>query len=303
MKHFAIYILTFLLFPFKTVNKKEALLLISKEYFPDNYVLLKEYPDSFFDFLLKGDSISEYVFGLTTIVHEAFHLYESAHNSSDTIRQYRINDSLTIFINKFSSYPCLEINKIAPPLDRQKVFRYNTYINNKDIKHDTQQHGFLGLIGENVAYYQEFKAYNALFKFLKDKYGWADAELWRRYLGETGSVRYSLLEFKLFISWYLQFAKTAHPTIYKKIISDKNIQKIYTLLESEGDRLTKEYDSNRTEIIKQLGQKAKVLEGNFTVIKSGFSTGLHDKEMQNMIFLLSKPEHKILTVLKTSQTK
>lgn len=295
--------MTALLLAFQTETKKENLLSISKDYFPDNYVLLKEYPETFFDFLLKGDSLSEYIFGLTTVVHEAFHVYESAHNKPDTIRQYRINDTLTISIKKFSSFPCIELNKIAPIQDRQRVFRYNTYINNKDFNHDTQQHGFFGLVGENVAYYQEFKTYNALFKFLKDKYGWADAELWRKYLSEIGSVRYSLLEFKLFISWYLQYSKTTRPDVYKKIISDRNIQKIYTLLDREGDRLTKEYDSNRIEIIKQLGQKAKVHQGNFTVIKSGFSTGLHDMEVQSMISLLAKPEHKILTLLKTTQTK
>jgi hypothetical protein len=288
--------------PFQT-TKKETLLSISKEYFPDNYILLKEYPETFFDFLLKGDSVSEYIFGLTTVVHEAFHVYESAHNTPDTVRQYRINDTLTISIKKFNSFPCIELNKIAPLQDRQKVFRYNTYINNKDFNHDTQQHGFLGLLGENVAYYQEYKSYNALFKFLRDRYGWTDAELWRRYLSEIGSVRYSLLEFKLFISWYLQQAKTAHPDTYKRIVSDKNIKNLYSLLEDESNRLAKEYDNNRIEIIKQLGQKAKIYQGNFTVIKSGISTAMHDMEMQSMTSLLSKPEHKILVSLRNNQTK
>lgn len=290
-----IFIISFFVFP---PSKKENFIIISKKYFPDNYILLKDYPETFVNFLAKGDSLSDYVFGLCTIVHEAFHLYGTNHNSSsDTVRWYRIDDTLNIPVKRFNSFPCIELNNISSLADRQKTFRYNTYINNRDQNNGTQHYGFLGLLEEYVAYYEDFKTYNAIFPFLRDNFGWKNPEIWRKYLCENGSVKYSLSEFKLYISWYLQYSKSKHPDTYKRIIKDKNIRKIFNFIDKEYGKLTEEYEINRKNILKELEGSIKIQNGFLLVIKSGNSNGLHDFETKNLITILAKPEHKILMEL------
>lgn len=288
----------FLFVSFKELSKKESLLEICRQYFPENYVLLEEYQEVFVNHLAKGDSLGDYIFGLTTIMHEAYHVYEFHHNpATDSIRSFRLNDTLSVAVTKFKSFPCIELNNVVSAKDQSGIFRYNTYINNKDISHDSQQNGFLGLLGEFVAYYQEFKTYNAMFGFLKEHYAWRNAELWRRYLCEISSVKYSLYEFRLFVSWYLQYAKARHPEIYQRIITDRQIQKLYTHITGENESMIRQVEINRREIVSNLGQKIKIHNDFLTVVENGNSNGLHDIQMQQTISLLSAPEHLILKKL------
>ena len=148
------------------LSKKETLLSITKNYLSDNYIVLKNYDEATINMLAEGDSLQEYVLALPTIIHEGFHVFGYTINThSDTLRHYRLDDSTTIGVRKFNSFPARTLNEFVPTATQDKIFRYNTYINSNDTNNGTQKEGFLGLLEEYAAYYQSLKAYTSTYYF------------------------------------------------------------------------------------------------------------------------------------------
>ena len=286
----------FLLHP---VSKKEQLLKLSKKYFPENFVVLKEYDEDAINGQAQGESVEEFISDVSTIVHEGYHHYQGLHSSYyDATVLYRINDTLTIEVKNLKTFPSNEISSIVPAATRKKIFRYDTYVSAKDKYLVTQQFGILGLLEECTAYYQSFRTEISIYNYYLDKYGWKNPDVWITYLCNMASYRYSILEFELFISWYMQYAKTNHPKTYKDIISNTGLKKLFVFLDSEQTRLTLLYDQHRAFILKQFGNRVQV-RGNFLYNTASHSgKGLYDDEVNEMSLLLKNPEHKILEELK-----
>ncbi len=160
-------------------TKKDILLTITKKYLPDNFAVLKNYDEKTINMLAVGDSLQNFIFNYTTIIHESFHEFEDIINSnSDTLRHYRLDDTTTIAIKKFNSFPSKQLNDFVPLSLQKQIFRYDTYINSQDSNDGTQQNGFLGLLEEYAAYYQSLKAYTSTYYFLKDSFGWTKPQIW-----------------------------------------------------------------------------------------------------------------------------
>jgi hypothetical protein len=281
------------------VTKKEQLLQLSKKYFPENYSVLKEYDDAFINAYAHGDSLKEFISDVATIVHEGYHHYQGIHSSYfDASVFYRVNDTLSFSVKNFKIFPAREINNIVPDTTRKKIFRYDTYINSKDKYLVTQQYGILGLLEESAAYYQSFSTEISLFNYYKDNYGWKNPDVWINYLGSMASYRYSILEFELFISWYMQYAKAHHPATYRDITGNEGLKKFFLFLDSGNSRLTLLYDKNRATILKQFGNKIMIKDNFIFNVSSHSGKGLYDKEAEEMASLLKKPEHMILNELK-----
>src|SRR5689334_15202700 len=201
-------------------GKKEQLLQLSKKYFPENYVVLKEYDESTINTMAHGNSLNEYLADVPTVVHEGYHSYLGEHMSYyDSLVVFRINDTLSFFVRNLKTFPSIQLNNIVPDSTRKRIFRYDTYVNSKDKYLVTQQFGILGLLEEMAAYYQSYHTSIALFKYHSDHFGWKDPKAWMEYLGRIGSYRYSIIEFELFISWYLQYARSKYPALYKEILA------------------------------------------------------------------------------------
>ena len=281
------------------VTKKEQLLLLSKKYFPENYTVLKEYDEADINRQANGDSLNEFVSDVSTIVHEGYHHFQGIHSSYyDASVLYRINDTLSFTVKNFKPFPANEINSIVPAATSKKIFRYDTYIRAKDKYLVTQQFGILGLLEECIAYYQSFSTEVSLFNYYKDTYGWKDPDAWIAYLSNMASYRYSIPEFKLFISWYMQYARTKHPKTYRDIISNAGLKKLFVFLDGENSRLTLLYDQHRSVILKQFGGRMQV-RGNFIYnTASHIGKGLYDNEVNDMTALLQKPEHRVLNELR-----
>jgi hypothetical protein len=281
------------------LNKKEQLLQLSKKYFPENYTVLKEYDEATIDEQANGDSLSEFISDVSTIVHEGYHHYQGNHSSYyDASVFYRINDTLSFSVKNFKTFPSNEINSMVPAATRKKIFRYATYISAKDKYLVTQQFGMLGLLEECIAYYHSFSTGVSLFNYYKDTYGWKNPDAWIAYLSNMASYRYSILEFELFISWYMQYARLNHPGTYRDIINNDGLKKLFVFLDRENTRLTLLYDQHRSAILKQFGNRMQI-RGNFifnTATHSG--KGLYDHEVKDMNSLLQKPEHRILNELR-----
>lgn len=279
---------------FSLTGKKEQLLQLSKKYFPENYALIKEYDEASINELANGDSPGEYISHVSTIVHEAYHHYLGRHSSYyDSSMRYRINDTLGFEVKYFKTFPSVEINSIVPAAVRKRVFRYDTYIDTKEKIHVTQQFGIRGLLEEAVAYYHSFNTEIALFGFYKDKYGWKKPEKWMSYLGNMASFRFAITEFELFISWYLQYAKAKHPSVYRDIINNKELKKLVIFLHNENSRLSQQYDKNRKEILERFKGTLEIHENSILHMKTYSGSGLYDDEVKEMTLLINKPEHNI----------
>ena len=300
MKLFITIIFLFSFYPYNRPSKKEVLLNITKKYLPDNYILLENYDEETVNFLAPGDSLEDYIFDFPTIIHEGFHDFGDKINSySDTIRRYRLDDTTTIGIRKFTSFPSRKINEIVPSYIQKQIFRYDTYINSPDTNLGTQQNGFLGLLEEYSAYYQDLKAYTSTYFFLKDTFGWKKPKVWVEYLNK-GSVIYSINEFKLFLSWYLQYSKSKHPDIYKKIISDVNIKRLYTKIEVNAHKLLFTFLNNRQQILSKI-KPFTVRENGFIRITGtdyGYGIDDHIKMLTRTQQILGDPKNDILKHLR-----
>lgn len=291
----SIFISALFIFFVQPVSKKEQLLLLSKKYFPENYAVLKEYDEAAINGLADGDSLDEFIADVSTIVHEGYHHYQGLHSSYyDASVLYRINDTLSFTINNFKTFPAHEINNIVPAATRKKVFRYDTYINTKEKYQVTQQFGILGLLEECIAYYHSFSTEISIFNYYKDKYGWKNPDAWMTYLGNIASYRYAVLEFELFISWYMQYAKAEHPKTYRDITGNMGLKKLFVFLDRENTRLTLLYDEHRAIILKQFGGQLVIRDNYIYNTTSHYGKGLYDREVQDMNALLQKPEHRIL---------
>jgi hypothetical protein len=275
-------------------GKKDQLLKLSKKYFPENYVVLKEYDDATINQLAEGNSLDEYVYDVPTIVHEGYHSYTSRHTSYfDSLIVFRINDTLSFSVRNMKTFPAREINVIVPDSVQKKIFRYDTYIDSKDKYLVTQQFGILGLLEEMAAYYQSYHTSVSLFNYHKEDNGWKNSKPYLDYLGRMASYRYSITEFELFISWYLQHARSKYPSIYKDITSNKGLKQMLVFIHNENIRLASLYDRNRQDILQRFSKQ--LVEGdNYIYNKEDLSgTGLYDTELKEMNALLARPEHKL----------
>jgi hypothetical protein len=299
MRKFSILFSAALFIAAPTLTKKQQLLQLSQKYFPENYAVLKEYDEATINEQAHGDSLNEFISDVSTIVHEGYHHYQGLHSSYyDASVFYRINDTLSFSVKNFKTFPAREINSIVPGATRKKIFRYDTYINSKDKYLVTQQYGILGLMEECIAYYHSFSTGVSLFNYYKDTYGWKDPDAWISYLSNIASYRYSILEFELFISWYIQNAKKDHTKTYHDIINNTGLKSLFVFLDSENTRLTLLYDQNRSTILKQFGKRLEIRDNFIFNTASHYGKGLFDYEVIEMKSLLKKPEHNILQELK-----
>ena len=284
----------------KTPSKKEVLLSIAQKYLPDNVVVLKKYDEATVNFLARGDSLEEYICDFSTVIHEGFHKFEDGINFyDDTLRHYRLDDSTTIAIRKFKSFPSRKLNDFVPTAIQKEIFRYSTYINSADSNDDTQQNGFLGLLEEYAAYYQSLKAYTSTYYFLKDTFGWTKPQVWINYLN-NGSEIYAINEFKLFFSWYLQYSKSKSPDIYKKIVSDSNIKRLYTKIDFNSKQLINTFLVNRDNIIANIKSRTEYQGGIIKLVGTevGYNIDEHVKTLRKTEVLLKESNQKILKQLK-----
>jgi hypothetical protein len=285
-------------------SKKNILVDITKKYLPENYEVLKNYDSVTINFLAREDSLQDYFLDYPTIIHEAYHSFGFTINSpfdSDTIYKYRLNDTLIVAVRKFKSIPSRDINKSILLREKKLLTAYNTYINSGDPNLVTQQNGFIGLLEEYTASFQSLKAYTVSYNFLRDSFGWDNPRIWIKYLSHSGSEIYSINQFKLFISWYLQYCKANNTNLYRQIVSDKNIRSLYRHIETNSQQLIKTFLKNRVEILNRL-KPFTTRDGIFIKLKNDMSFGYgiddHINNLELTDSLLAKPEHAILDVLR-----
>jgi hypothetical protein len=282
-----------------TTYKKEQLIKIAKKYLPDLLIVLDKYNPLDINIYTNGDSLRDYFFDLPAIVHEGYHTYVNTLNRNSGSFHYMLNDKLTILIEKLDYFPSNMIAAFGKGKLRNedKFYRYVSTDNNELI---TQQRGILGLLEEYSAYFQELKACTASYYYLKANYSFDSTSLWINYLARLGSNLYAVNEFKIFISWYLEYAKQHKPAVFQKIIKNQAICHLFTYVERETDKLIKTFQTNRATIIHSIRLTLRRSEENK---KKEFQKHLANMNfyIENLDYtnkLLQEPEYKILNLLR-----
>jgi hypothetical protein len=279
--------------------KKEQLTNIAKKHFPDLLIILSNYSYFNINFYANGDSLQEYYSDLPSIIHEGYHNYVNSLNKTSGSFHYMLNDTLTISIDKFDHFPSNLIAAIGKGKLKNEG-RFNLYVNTDKNELITQQRGLFGLLEEYSAYFQELKACTVSYYYLKANYSFDNTSVWINYLAKMGSNIYAVNEFKIFISWYLQYAKLNKPAVFQKIIQDQGIKQLYSYIEREYDKLIKAYLANRTTIIDSVqlifGKSEEYRKKEFEKHLSGINIYIENLNYSNK--LLKEPEHKILNLLR-----
>jgi len=275
-------------------DKKEKLLSITARYFPGNYTIIENCSSNDVGFFAKSDSFENYFFDFTDVIHEGYHIYSRRLVSEDFFK-YRLNDKLTIGTKRFESFPAITISDMVPM--KFQTGRLHPYIFGKN--GGTQGNGFLGILEEYVAYFQGLKTYTGSFYFLRDSFQFSTPAIWFDYLNKVSYVP-AVNEFKLFISWYLQYAKQHDDALFQRIVQDKGIKQLFTHVEDESQRLIDEYLLHRLFIIKtikpfiekavgeQRAKYEKILAGSNNILL----------ELFYIDNLLKQKEHQILDLLR-----
>lgn len=293
-----VFIAASFLFPGTTGSKKQQLLNICQEYLPEQYAFLEAYSDESVNQMAKGDSLAEYLLELPTVIHEANHHYNGEKGPAINKTRYYFKSGDEKFeVEVFPVFPSSEINQYAPTSDKKKIFRYSTYITSNTPHLDSRVNGIFGLLEEMNAYYQSMTTSLLLFDYYKDKYGFSNPDVWVNWLGSIGSYRYSLNEFSLFISWYLQTAKAAYPDVYKRICNSAQVKTMYRFLHEQNLAMQQEYNDCLKEITDNSGNTLNVYNGAIFNKKTGRGYGLGDDRLQQTQEILNRPEHNILGVL------
>lgn len=283
------------LFPQVAGTKKQQLLAICKAYMPEQTAFLEAYSDESVNQMATGDSLAEFLLELPTVIHEANHYYNGTKAPSfNKTRYYYKNATEKFVVDVFPVFPSSEINYVAPVEDRKKIFRYKTYITSNTPHLDSRVNGIFGLMEEMNAYYHSMKTSLALYDYYKANYGFKTPEVWVNWLGAIGSYRYSLNEFSIFISWYLQSAKANYPKVYSQICKSDQLKEMYRFLNDQNAVLQAKYNTCLKEVLDAFGDQLQWHTGSLFIRKTGQGFGLGDDRLQETLEILQKPEHKIL---------
>ncbi|CAN5410935.1 hypothetical protein BH09BAC5_BH09BAC5_23130 [soil metagenome] len=156
-----------------------------------------------------------------TVIHESTHGFNG--------QKYMVIPGVEIPVDKTTTYNSSEFNKIVPTDASTKIFRYDTYVGETSVV-SANVSGIYGLMDEFSAYENGTRA-----DVLAAKTALAngDTVLAKSFISQANATYFAYYEFNLFIAWYLHFAKTDHPDIYKETMANTGLRITYTMINQE----------------------------------------------------------------------
>ncbi len=154
-------------------------------------------------------------------------IHESTHNFNGS--KYFVIPGIEIAVNQTSTFNSSEFSTIVPADASKRIFRYETYVGANAVV-SANKSGIYGLMDEFSAYENGTRA-----DVLAAKTALAngDTTLANNFLSQAKGTYFAAYEFNLFIAWYLHFAKTNHPDIYKETMANTALRLTYTLIDQE----------------------------------------------------------------------
>jgi hypothetical protein len=196
----------------------------------------------------RGDTSYNYLISdYETVVHESTHTFNGPFGYSNKRWRYKIMVDPGIIINydNTETFQSCLFKPIVPPEAPKKIFRFNTYVA-PGCTVSANLSGIYGLLDEFSAYRNGFHA--ALISHLKAKELKHDG-LAAKFMTQANGTSFAYYEFRQFIAWYLAFAKSNYPKIYKSLMDNWNLRSAYTLIDqlySEDLKLQSDIHSKST---------------------------------------------------------
>lgn len=156
-----------------------------------------------------------------TVIHESTHNFNTS--------KYMVIPGIEIPLTKTATYNSNEFKKIVPADASKRIFRYNTYVGDSAVV-SANKSGIYGMMDEFSAYENGTRADVMAAKTALAN---GDTVLARNFLSQAKGTYFAYYEFKLFMGWYLHYAKTEHVDIYKETMANTNLRVLYTMIDQE----------------------------------------------------------------------
>ncbi len=275
-----------------------------------------------FERYVHGNNWEALLKGFGTVVHESAHHHNNNVTSKHWQQQedktksehYIINDSIEVLLEFEKVFNSRKLNKIVPDSLQKQIFRYPDYVGNRQVPLPlaSQAHGIYGLMEEWSAYHLDARTHYELFDYYRQHQcdGYNNAEAWAKYMSTFAGNLVPYYEFKLFMSWYLQYAKQEYPEVYQRLMQHHKLRLVYTLIDNQYGEVVQHYKAMLPRLVSDLNAA-----GNAVEIAKGFSKkewmfyvstskrsrkgyGLFEGELQMLIDLLHRKEHAVLNAFR-----
>lgn len=143
-----------------------------------------------------------------------------------------------------------------------------------------------------------------LYDYNKSIASYNEPYYWILYLSNCYSTIFAYYEFRLFLAWYLKYAKNNYPLVYQSLTSEKKLRAVFTLIDNGYAAIVQEYFDNRIKIVDNInkaGSKKVHLSDKYLFISSNknqnarsIGIGIPDAEIDYLKSLFTKKDDEIL---------
>ncbi|MFA6126196.1 MAG: hypothetical protein WC699_02730 [Bacteroidales bacterium] len=229
---------------------RDKLLTLARNNTSDGSEILERAGDFEFEKFLNSRDSAGLLEGFGTVVHESCHQLNhliSMKNSESFGENlgFFITKGVEIVAERGPVFNSTKLNGIVPKNLQKQIFRYYTYIGEPRQYLGSQVDGVYGMLDEFCAYYQGTKASFELYDFYY-KYrcnGYKNALEWANYVQHIASSAVAYYEFRMFISWYLDYAKQHDPKVYNSCMRNTHLRIAYTLIDNLYGPLVRDFNT------------------------------------------------------------
>ncbi len=290
------------------LKKSEFLLYLAKNYSSNAYSILNKKTYDYYIRWATGNGHYRVLSSYAVVVHETCHIINGDIGGFWN-KGYYISPKIEIKVSTTKVFNSSELDNIIPYNWKNKIFRYKTYMIGSDEDEDISSitDGIYGLMDEFDAYYQSTRAVVELYPYYKSIAFNSEPYYLTLYISNCYSAVFAYNEFRLFIAWYLKYAKKNHPDIYQAIIKNKKLKAAYTLIDNGYEKVVKQYFINRKDILDNMNKvgknKAEITDKYFEVTsknKNGNTTmgyAIPDGEIKYLNSLFTIEDYLMLKML------
>lgn len=199
-----------------------------------------------FEAYLEGHTEAELLGSYGTVIHELLHAYNGQGFGLNST--YFTGPKVRMLVPMTKVFSSQELNTFVRLGLQDSIFRYGIYVAGKQAKarHGKETMllntgkanyvasislGIYGLLEELNAYYFGTLAVWELFDYYQDIYGAETQVAWADYKADVLGNVVAYYEFRLFIAWYLMYAKREHADVYADLVHNLKLRRTFTLLE------------------------------------------------------------------------
>lgn len=209
-----------------------------------------------------GNQFEQMVESFGTAIHETCHrkkFYLNTYTTKLSEKGIFVNKDIELSIPVTKFYLSYEINEMVPEEVSEKIFRYTTYVLSQEEDGTRSEtltgsvaYGIFGMLDEFTAYNQGAKALLEIFPHYRYMYKGEDIYKTVDLFQQVSSELYARYEFKLFMAWYLKYAKEKYPDVYQACINNIHLKVAYTLIDAEHEKTFELFKKHQNDLLEQI---------------------------------------------------